>query len=638
MNIRGIDVIAFAVLSSAAGAASAQTPGLPSLPKSPQPITTPQKAASAAGAFEGIVVDWKGNPVADAKVDINQTITQTDSEGHFKMFAEPDGSRYVFNIRKPGHALFGRIYDRPMDNMVWELAPATVVVADPTQPIDASAPMRPETCRGALSSRIAWSNFTDQHAPVTVGPGGTVSPVTLPPDLEAAVKLVESGTLCSPGFRVQIPANSLVDENGAPPPGDVEITISTVDLYAPNGMPGNLTVATGDDTGVMESFGAGTIDIYDANGNEYNLRPGTKAQLTIPVDPQHLSFGGVVPPTIPLIVYNEVTGRWDIEGTLVLNGKGDAYEANVPHFSAWNADLVKVNQSCIRIESPQIPYDYDLEIIIPMPGRPPVTLTRLIDNTSDTIHTYYNLPSGQDVQLRPFRRTQAGPIPLGSFMVNTGAPQVPTRPNEPAYPYNACQSAIELIPQGATLILDNSRHRYDLRYAEINGQAVSLPNGAITPGASAAVSVPGLRGGDLVNFYIEWGPQFVGSLYATTDGGYASPGVNTISPIPPTIGDIMTLFQPTRRWFGVFAGGTAAMDYDRFGNWTLSSAGQTIFTGSTQAVVWNNNAPNITINVGVACNNQNVVLINPFNPSFAQYICNVPAQGGGTVSVRFDRQ
>jgi plastocyanin len=240
---------------------------------------------------------------------------------------------------------------------------------------------------------------------------------------------------CGPGLRVQIPANSLVDSNGNPPPGNVEIAVGTYDILAPDGMPGDYTAeTTTGDTAVMESFGAGAIEIYDGS-TRYNLQPGAKATLHMPVDSIHYAYDRPIPATIPNLVYNEATGVWEEIGVWNLNG--NEYVTEVSHFSAFNTDLVKQDQACVRIVSNTLPETYRLEITIPQgEDAAPKVIGGVVDN-SVPYHVVYNLPTETDIVLTVIGAGED--IPIGTFVVNTGIAQDPTDPNLPAYPYNACK-------------------------------------------------------------------------------------------------------------------------------------------------------------------------------------------------------
>ncbi|MDJ0762624.1 MAG: hypothetical protein QNJ97_06500 [Myxococcota bacterium] len=399
--------------------------------------------------FSGKIVTVGNKPIQNADVTVNGNAAKTDSKGKFKIaLKEGDDETFIVTVRKPGYGLLSRIFDKPIDDVTWQLPPGIKHSVDPTKPISVKAPFRRRQCRGSLSSRVDWSRFKNQHTPRFYSSSGVFVTGPFPGELQAVVDIIEAGTECSPGFAVQIPANSLVDASGNPPTGNVTISMSTVDLFSPEGMPGDYTVRTGETTGVMRSTGAGTIDIYGGGGKSYNLKTGAQAELTIPVDPlQVKKFPKSIAPTIPLLIYDEARGIWKVEGTMKLNQKGDAYVAKVGHFSAFNADLIKTDQSCVRVDSQGIQGDYNLEITIPIAGSAPVVRTFNVDNTPETLHAVYNLPSNTDIVLRPFRMEATGPVPLGNFGVNTGPPQVPTDPNRPVFPYQACQSEVFLEEQ-----------------------------------------------------------------------------------------------------------------------------------------------------------------------------------------------
>ena len=237
------------------------------------------------------------------------------------------------NIHKAGYGLASKIYDNAIVGGVWTLTRASVLSVDPTQSIDVANARQSSDCPGSLSEQARRQGK--------------------PPDG------------CGPGIRVQIPANSLVDSAGNPPSGPVQVALTTVDLAAPDGMPGDYSARdSSGDPFVMESAGAGTVEITGAAGR-YNLAPGNSAQITIPVNPAQL--GGAPPPTIPLLSYDEQQGLWVQEGTATL--VGGTYVGKVSHFSEINTDQLKVNQACLRIDATSMPSSFQLELRIPTSSR-----------------------------------------------------------------------------------------------------------------------------------------------------------------------------------------------------------------------------------------------------------------------------
>lgn len=369
--------------------------------------------------FGGTVVGTDGPVLAGATVEINGVRATTDAGGRFVLVV-PEASRFVLNIRRAGYAYMSRIYDNGVTGGRWELTPATVTTVDPTSgfmAVDALA--RRGDCPGALGDR---QTNRDRR---TRG--------------------------CGSGFGISIPANSLVDAAGNPPAGTVRVQVSTIDLRAPDAMPGDFSARTASGTiERMESFGAGTVEI-SAGGLDYNLRPGTTAQVTIPLDPDRFAAGGA-PPTIPLLYYDESAGVWVEDGVATL--AGDEYVGTVRHLSAINADLVLSDRACIRVESPLMPSSFKLQAIV-HPGFPLSErhFTKEMDNSSQRFHAVYTLPPNAEVELTAFEKGTATVIPLlvrgasaHSVTVNSGGLQNPQSPTLPAYPYTGCQAAVELIP------------------------------------------------------------------------------------------------------------------------------------------------------------------------------------------------
>ena len=224
---------------------------------------------------------------------------------------------------------------------------------------------------------------------------------------------------------------------------------------SPGQMPGDYTVLdTAGGAKVMQSYGAGSVEIT-AGTRRYNLRPGVEAEVVIPVDPSQIAAGGALPPTIPILFYDERRGVWVEEGQASL--AGNQYVAKVKHFSTINADLVKTNQACVRIDSPSLPSTYSLEATIPMPGAAPKVMNINITNTAPSVHVIYNLPINTNIILVPIRAGTVSPptppTPIGTFVVNTGGAQNPQNPNLPAFGtapnyYPACSTRVILTDPG----------------------------------------------------------------------------------------------------------------------------------------------------------------------------------------------
>lgn len=382
------------------------------------------KISTLGVRFAGTVSGTDAPVVAGAGVEVNGVAATTDAQGHFEVTVK-ESERYVLNIRRQGYALVSKIYDQGLTGGRWTLTRATVSSEDPTATIDVIDTRRPSDCPGALSDRL---------------------------DRQGNPRKRE----CGPGVRVVIPANSLVDEDGNPPPPGtlVQVSRSTIDVEAPDGMPGDLTVINqSGDVQAMETYGAGFTEIT-AGGKEYNLdaKNGATAEVTVPVPPSVLASGVSLPPTVPLLSYDETRGVWLEEG--VATRTGNAYRAQVRHFSAYNIDLLKTNQACLRLETVVMPPSFNLEIkVLAGGGGGASTVTHLITNGIQRFHVLYNLPTTQTVELRAFEVGPATPIPFlvsgASSPLITVPPiptQNPTTPNQPVFPYAACSKSVELTP------------------------------------------------------------------------------------------------------------------------------------------------------------------------------------------------
>lgn len=148
------------------------------------------------------------------------------------------------------------------------------------------------------------------------------------------------------GARLLLPANALVDENGAAIAGDVDVALTPVDPTThPFAFPGDYAgVTPGGASGALVSYG--TVEFaLTAAGAPVNLAPGTAATVELP------SYATVHPDGSPvaagdavaLWTLDERTGTWIQEGsgTIVASANspsGFALRATVSHFSWFNAD------------------------------------------------------------------------------------------------------------------------------------------------------------------------------------------------------------------------------------------------------------------------------------------------------------
>jgi hypothetical protein len=427
--------------------------------------------------FGGIVVDTAGTPVAGAEVEIvGNPVVNTDARGRFNTNVK-ESFRYVLNIRRTGFALNSQIYDGGITGGRWVLRRAQIVTVDPTHDIRVVHERSPRDCPGPDSVRAGsgvagnsldipeWQdgkgNAIDapgwwkgprsvragQNTPIVAVNNrmdakdqGQPEPVILPRQLKFAP--------CGRGVSVDIPANSILDAQGNPASGPIQVAISTIDLLSPQQMPGDFSAVGNAGAGRMESFGAGSLDLPAG----FTLKSGSPATVTIPVDRSRL-IGGVLPPTVPLLSYNEQKGLWMQDDTLTLTTVSGvkAYVGQIKHFTTFNADTVLVaGAACLRVFSPSLPGQYDLEAITPYPDGTPHYKKYPIDNTSSTEHVIYNITPNANISLAPMTQGANSQL-LGYYIVNSGPPENPSHAPDPppGPPYTTCQNFIILTVDGA---------------------------------------------------------------------------------------------------------------------------------------------------------------------------------------------
>lgn len=430
--------------------------------------------SGAAGIpFTGIVVNPFGAPVPGASIDIvGNPVVVTDGNGRFQTNVR-QADRYVLNIRKQGFALNSRVYDRAITGGRWILRPAQVVTINPTvdTPIthkrgerDCPGPDAVRAGRGPAGDSLnvpqwqdgkgnavdppPWFRGPRPAIQLTRQPGRTV----VQPRPERGEQVILPGDLklpgCGPGISVTLKANTILDRDGKPAVAPFQASISTIDVLSPQQMPGDDTVVPfGGGGAFLQSFGAGSLDLPEG----FSLRPGSTADISIPVDrARRTGAGSPLPPTMPLLAYDEQRGLWVEEGVLTLTGApgAQAYTGSVKHFTTYNADtFFGAGAACVRVFSPTLPGQYDLEVIAPYPDGTPHYKKYPIDNVSSTEHVIYNLTPNMNLSVTPMTQ---GPNPnvLGFYIVNSGPPENPvSSPNPPpltAQGYTSCNNFIVL--------------------------------------------------------------------------------------------------------------------------------------------------------------------------------------------------
>lgn len=393
--------------------------------------------------FTGTISSSSGKSLNNTIVRINNTESVSDSIGNFSLSVAQKAS-YLVNVEKPGFGLYSKKFHKAREGLKITLYEGTMTRVDPANPFQVTnIRIFPQQCVTPISSNIDWSAFPNQAIPHLFSGDGRYLGQEVSQEVRNVIDYITNTPPCSPGISIAVPSNALIDKDGNKPEGKVDVSLTTVDLFAPDAMPGDYTVRTKEGEVYMQSFGAGSVQLTNGN-NEYQLNEKSTAEITIPIAPSSIVFAKELEDSIPLLVYDQEAGVWLEDGFGYLNRKRDAYIAELKHFSTFNMDALKVNQSCIRINSEGINGAFDLEVAWQEDGSVITRNLEILNEPGDNLHAIYNLPNNTDVIFRPFKEGNFGPVPLGTFVVNSGPPQDPTDPNRPVYPYCACQAELFL--------------------------------------------------------------------------------------------------------------------------------------------------------------------------------------------------
>jgi hypothetical protein len=309
-----------------------------------------QSCCTSGLKFSGKVVDNSGKGIPEATVKIGEKEERTDKNGQFEIcVSRPDkGGKYVLNALKLEFGFFSRVYADTATHLVITLTKATVVTVDPNQDISVQD-LNPDISSPSSASAPV-SNPLDT-IPFVYDAKGSLVGFTRPQSSIDSRKALANFQPPILGAKIEIPAGSLVfeSEKNRKPTDSIQISLNTIDVYSPEGMPGNFTVDRGkDQRAYMQTFGAANIEAYYKD-QPLQLGDGKTATLTIPIDTLSIISKRPLPDKIPLLIYNPTTGYWSEAGFADINATRDAYVGKVNHFSTFNMDLEKVTPSCLQL-------------------------------------------------------------------------------------------------------------------------------------------------------------------------------------------------------------------------------------------------------------------------------------------------
>lgn len=324
--------------------------------KEPEKTEPPREKGTL---FSGTVWSSKKEPIAEAAIDINGKEIKSGPKGEFELRVD-SAARYIVTIRKTGYGIVSKVYIAAVEGKKYVLPQAFTVTVNASKPIQARDALAPARCAGTSLKDLNWGNEEYKKIPLVYNADGQLVDFGWTnSNLKDGFDYLSGTPVCNPGISLSIPANTIVDQNNNPVSGDVTLSLTTIDVFSDDGMPGDYTFRdqNGKESGFMISLGAATIEITSKDGQKYNLNPKAekKAELTIPIEPAQQKFIKEFPATIPLMYYDEKAGTWYQEGEAKLDKKTKSYVAQVAHFSTINMDYKMPDPACIKFRQNSTP-------------------------------------------------------------------------------------------------------------------------------------------------------------------------------------------------------------------------------------------------------------------------------------------
>ncbi|MEP6793540.1 MAG: carboxypeptidase-like regulatory domain-containing protein [Saprospiraceae bacterium] len=137
--------------------------------------------------------------------------------------------------------------------------------------------------------------------------------------------------------RLTFPDHAVTREDGSAYNGNVHVLANPIygdDLQLSEKMPGTLIGLDQSGTKVaLGSLGMLAVELQADNGDVLKIASGKTVEMQLGIPNQQ---SGKAPSTIPLWYFDDAKGYWVHEGQAVR--QGNAYVAQLPHFSFWNCD------------------------------------------------------------------------------------------------------------------------------------------------------------------------------------------------------------------------------------------------------------------------------------------------------------
>lgn len=215
----------------------------------------------------------------------------------------------------------------------------------------------------------------------------------------------------------------------------------------------------------LETRGAIYTEVRDSRGSLLKLRPGTTAQVFIPLT---RDMAGTAPANIALWSMPVGSNQWAQQPSNASRSANQSqcssretvtcnvddcnristsgFRGNTNEIGFINADIEKTNPACLRIDvnaaalPPGTVLPICLELEIPIPSGGSQTRNICVGAGTDIL---YNLPSNANITVRQAAGFGCPPPPSSSVTVNTGAPWGGT--GAPANP-GQCNGVLTLPP------------------------------------------------------------------------------------------------------------------------------------------------------------------------------------------------